>query len=83
MPLEILDLAFVLFGRRPALEGAKVAALAGFRIDLAGIEPILPRFELADHRVSPWFCRPQPLFISGCTGIFAKEVHICADSGAI
>src|SRR5439155_18136474 len=40
MPLEILHLALVLFRRRPRFEGAEIAALAGLRIDLSGIEPV-------------------------------------------
>src|SRR6266581_8290877 len=43
MSLEILHVAFVLFGCRARLEGAEIAPLAGFRIDLAGIEPVLTR----------------------------------------
>jgi hypothetical protein len=41
MPLEILHSALVLLSRRAGLEGAEIATLACFRIDLAGIEPVL------------------------------------------
>ena len=42
----------VLLGGGAALEGAEVAAPAGLRIDLAGIEAIAPGRELADHGVA-------------------------------
>jgi hypothetical protein len=41
MPLKILNFALVLFGSATRSESAKIAALAGFGIHLAGIEPIL------------------------------------------
>src|SRR5205085_5526543 len=50
MPLEILHRALVLFRRRAGFEGAKVAALAGFRVDFAGIEPVFARLQFSDHR---------------------------------
>src|SRR5207244_5649389 len=53
MPLEILHLALVLFRRRPRFEGAEIAALAGLRIDLSGIEPVLARSQFADHGTPP------------------------------
>jgi hypothetical protein len=46
--LEILHCPLVLFGRGACLEGAKVAALPGFWIDLPRIEAIA-RLQLADH----------------------------------
>jgi hypothetical protein len=49
MPLEILHLALVLFGRRARLEGAEIAALAGLGIGFAGIEPVLAGLQFADH----------------------------------
>jgi hypothetical protein len=49
VPLEVLNLAFVLLGGAFALEGAEVAALAGLRVLLARIEPVFAGFELADH----------------------------------
>src|ERR1019366_10202871 len=49
MPLEILHGALVLLRGRARFEGAEIAALAGFRIDLAGIEPVLARWQFADH----------------------------------
>src|SRR5262249_11256100 len=53
MTLEILHGALVLLGRRARLERAEIAAAAGFRIDLARIEAIAARLELADHRRLP------------------------------
>src|SRR5581483_2925123 len=40
MPLEILHIAFMLLGGRARLERAEIAALAGLRIDLAGVETV-------------------------------------------
>jgi hypothetical protein len=40
MPFEILYGTLVLFRCRTGLEGSKVAALAGFRVDFAGIQPV-------------------------------------------
>src|SRR5262245_19322533 len=53
MALEVLHGTLVLLGRRPRLEGAEIATPAGFRVQLAGIEPIAARLELADHRRLP------------------------------
>src|SRR6185437_1732098 len=50
VPLEILHFALVLLGRRARLERSEIAALAGVRIGLARIEPVLASFEFADHR---------------------------------
>jgi hypothetical protein len=47
--LEELHRALVLLGRLPARKRAEVAALAGARVLLARIEPVLARLELADH----------------------------------
>src|SRR5260370_27835188 len=47
--LEELHRALVLLGRLPARKGAEVAALAGARVLVAGIEPMLARLELADQ----------------------------------
>src|SRR6478752_2631102 len=41
VPLEILHLALVFLGCRARLEGAEIAAPAGFRVHFAGIEPVL------------------------------------------
>jgi hypothetical protein len=49
MPLEILHIALVLFGGGARLEGAEIAALAGFRIELAGIKPVFAGLQFADH----------------------------------
>jgi hypothetical protein len=40
MPFEVLHVALVLFGGGARFEGAEIAAFAGFRIELAGIEPV-------------------------------------------
>src|SRR5258705_2785883 len=55
MPLEVLHGAFMLFGRRARLEGTKIPLLAGLRIYLAGIEPVLAGLQFPDHNVSPSF----------------------------
>src|SRR5262245_5285498 len=51
--LEILHRALVLLGRRTRLERAEITAAASFRVDLARIEAIAARAELADHRYLP------------------------------
>jgi len=38
MPLKVLDVALVLFGRGAGVEGAKISSLAGFGVGLAGVE---------------------------------------------
>src|SRR5215472_18369983 len=53
MTLEILHRALVLLGRRTRLERAQITAAASFRVDLARIEAIAARAELADHRYLP------------------------------
>jgi hypothetical protein len=53
MPLEILHGTLVFFCRRARLEGAEIAALAGFRIRLAGIEPLFARLQFTDHGTGP------------------------------
>src|SRR5580704_6962489 len=53
LALEELHRAFVLFGGRARLEGAEIAAPAGLRVELARIEAVFARFELADHGRSP------------------------------
>ena len=53
MPLEILHVALVLLGGRARLEGAEIAALAGLRIGLAGIEPVFAGLQFADHGGGP------------------------------
>src|SRR5499427_10801815 len=53
MALEILHGALVLLGRRARVERAEIAAAAGLRVDLARIEAIAARLELADHRRLP------------------------------
>src|ERR1700730_5989029 len=50
MSFEILYGAFVLLGGSARLEGSKVAAPAGLRIDLAGIEPVFAGSQFTDHR---------------------------------
>ncbi|MGN6310204.1 MAG: hypothetical protein ACTHNN_11675 [Xanthobacteraceae bacterium] len=47
--LEVLDFALMLLGGSAASKCAEVAALAGFWINLARIDPILSRFEFANH----------------------------------
>jgi hypothetical protein len=52
--LEILDLAFVLFGGLAGIERPQVAALAGFGVFLAGIEAVFAAGKLADHGSHPF-----------------------------
>jgi hypothetical protein len=52
MPLEILNRAFVLLRRSPAIERAEIFAFAGSRILLAGIQPILAGFQFPNHNDS-------------------------------
>src|SRR5687767_7721841 len=55
--LEVLHRSVVLLGFTAGGEGAEVAALAGFWIDLAGVEPIFAGFELPNHGCcSPTIC---------------------------
>jgi len=49
MPLEVLDVAFVLLGGLAGVEDAEVAPPAGLRIDLARIKPVLAALEFSDH----------------------------------
>ena len=49
MPLEVLHGALVLLRRRARFERAEVAALAGLRIDPAGIEPVFAGSQFSDH----------------------------------
>src|SRR4051794_18565100 len=53
MALEVLHRAFVLLGGGAGAEGAQIAALAGLRILLARVEPVLAGFQLADHGGPP------------------------------
>src|SRR6266852_1368480 len=55
--LEELHRALVLLGRLPVRKGAEVAALAGARVLLAGIQPVFSRLELADHGPSGCYGR--------------------------
>src|ERR1041385_4651298 len=59
MPLEILHVALVLFGGRAGPEGAEISALAGSRIDLARIEPVLAALQFADHGFCHRFNAPR------------------------
>src|SRR6516164_10019996 len=47
---KILHGALVLFGRLARGERAKVSAFSRLRIQFAGIQPVLPCLQLADHR---------------------------------
>jgi hypothetical protein len=40
MPFEILHVALVFLGGGARFEGAEIAALAGLRVELAGIKPV-------------------------------------------
>src|SRR3954452_14776766 len=50
MPLEILHLALVLLGGSFRGKRGEIAPPSGAWIDLARIEPVFARFQLADHR---------------------------------
>src|SRR5882724_1824021 len=56
VPLEKLHGALMLFGRRACFKGAEITAPPGFRIDLARVEAIAARFQLADHSMRPFRC---------------------------
>jgi hypothetical protein len=49
VPLEELHRALVLLRRSARLERTEIPALAGLRILLAGVEPVLARAEFANH----------------------------------
>jgi hypothetical protein len=60
MPLEILHVTLVLFGRRARLESAEVAAFAGPGVDFPGIKPVLTGSQFADHGgSSPMLCQTK------------------------
>jgi hypothetical protein len=50
--LEILHGPLVFFRSSPRAKRAEIAALTGSRILLPRVEPILSRFQLADHDVT-------------------------------
>ena len=77
MPLEILYVALVLFGRRAGLERAEVAALAGSGIDLAGIEPVLAGFQFANHD------RPLSGLNGVCASAFLEALDIEPESNLL
>jgi len=58
--LKELHGAFVTFGGRPAAESAEVLAPTGAAISLARIQPILTRFEFADHRGGSFYLMSWP-----------------------
>jgi hypothetical protein len=68
MPLEILHFTFVLLRRRARFEGAEIAATAGLRIKLSRIEPVLARFQFADHLklLEQWSLWRVTLLENGC-----------------
>jgi len=49
LPLEELDSALVLLGRRSGLEGPKVSALAGPGIFLIRVQPVFAAFQFPNH----------------------------------
>src|SRR5690348_11625003 len=49
VPLEVLHGALVLLGGAARRERAEIAAPAGLRIDLARVEAVFARFQLANH----------------------------------
>ena len=55
MAFEKLHGTLVLFSRGSAREGAEVASSSGLWVDLARIEAVLSRLQLADHDESSVF----------------------------
>ena len=53
MPLEELNRLLVLFGGGSRIERAEVSSLSCPGILLAGIQAVLPRFELPNHDAPP------------------------------
>jgi hypothetical protein len=51
MPLEILNRAFVFLRCSLAIERAKIFSFARSRIFLAGIQPILARFQFPNQNI--------------------------------
>src|SRR5690349_13409502 len=49
MPFEVLHRALVLLRRGARFESSKIPALARFRIDFAGIEPVFAGLQFSDH----------------------------------
>ena len=47
--LEELHFSFVLLGLLATVKGAEVSTPARFWIHFAGIEPVVPRFQLTNH----------------------------------
>src|SRR5262249_50382140 len=64
VPFEILHRALVAFGSSARLEGAEIAPLAGLRIDLARVQPVLAAFEFSDHRFLPAGKRRKPPLVA-------------------
>jgi hypothetical protein len=54
VPLEILDGAFVLFGRFPSLECSEIPAPTSIGILLPRVQPVLARRQFSNHRVLPY-----------------------------
>jgi hypothetical protein len=53
LAFEKLNGAFVLLRFRARRKRSEVPPLAGFRVELSGIEPILAGFQFADHGSAP------------------------------
>lgn len=69
---EVLYRSFVLFRPFPRVEGAEIFSLAGLRIYLPRIEPVLTGFQFSDH------CRFLPLRLRNR----AAHKNTLRDSGA-
>lgn len=50
MPLEVLNFPLVFLGRVTGFEGAEVSPLAGYRIFLARIKPVLAGRQFTNHK---------------------------------
>lgn len=67
--LKKLHSAFVPLRRSAAREGAKISPLAGARIGLPRIQPVLSRLQLAYHGKAPRECRPVQSYFNLPNGL--------------
>ena len=72
MPLEVLNLAFVLLGGLARRERAEISTPAGLWIDLAGIEAVFARLELAEKITAKF---PNVLAVTGPQQIATVKIE--------